>query len=205
MGKGNLDYAVLGSIDSLNPFLARTTAERTAIGMIYETLAVYEEGELVPRLAESWKEDPANLQIVFQIRQGVKWHDGTNLTAEDVAFTFNYVLEKRLPMWIIMAFVRSAEATDPYTVVINLTRYSPVVLAMMAPAIPIIPKHIWSQVEVPMAFPNTEEAIATGRFRLREFAHGRYVLLENTGFYWGAYLSFTLLLYTWSQLTRQGF
>ncbi len=183
LAQGTLDIGVLGTIDTLNPFLATTGAERTAVGWLYESLAVYREGTQQPWLAESWEVDPRGARVIFHIREGIKWHDGAPLTAEDVAFTFNYVREKRLPMWVVMAFVRDAVATGSQ-VIVNLTRYSPMVVAMMAPAIPIIPKHVWSQIENPMAYPNTEAAIGTGPFKLVEFAPGRYLRLENTGFYW---------------------
>jgi len=184
LAQGTLDIAVLGTIDTLNPFLATTGAERTAVGWIYETLAQVVPGGQEPFLAESWEVIPPQNRIIFHLREGVKWHDGVELTAEDVAFTFNYVREKRLPMWIIMAFVANAEVLDTYTVAVNLTRFSPIVVSMMAPAIPIIPKHVWEGVENPMAYPNTDAAIGTGPFKLAEFAAGRYVRLVNTGFYW---------------------
>ena len=184
LAQGTLDIAVLGTIDTLNPFLATTGAERTAVGWIYETLAQVVPGGQEAFLAESWEVIPPQNRIIFHLRQGVKWHDGVELTAEDVAFTFNYVREKRLPMWIIMAFVANAEVIDTYTVAVNLTRFSPIVVSMMAPAIPIIPKHIWEGIENPMAYPNTDAAIGTGPFKLVEFSPGQYVRLENTGFYW---------------------
>ncbi len=184
LAQGTLDIAVLGTIDTLNPFLATTGAERTAVGWIYETLARVVPGGQEPFLAESWNVIPPKKQVIFRLRKGVKWHDGVELTAEDVAFTFNYVKEKHLPMWIIMAFVANAEVVNTYTVAVNLSRFSPIAVSMMAPAIPIIPKHIWEGIENPMAYPNTEAAIGTGPFKLAEFAAGRYVRLVNTGFYW---------------------
>jgi len=184
VSQGTLDIAVLGTIDTLNPFLATTGAERTAVGWIYETLAQVVPGGQEPFLAESWEVFPKESKIVFHLRRGVKWHDGVELTAEDVAFTMNYIREKHLPMWMVMAFVAGAEAVDDYTVAVNLTRFTPMVISLVAPAIPIIPKHIWEKIENPMAYPNTDAAIGTGPFKLVEFAAGRYVRLVNTGFYW---------------------
>ena len=182
--QGTLDIAVLGTIDTLNPFLATTGAERTAVGWIYESLAQVIPGGQKPFLAESWEVIPPQKKIIFHLRQGVKWHDGVELTAEDVAFTLNCVRQKRLPMWMVMAFVARAKAIDRYTVEVELTRFTPMVISLVAPAIPIIPKHIWEKIENPMAYPNTDAAIGTGPFRLAEFATGRYVRLVNTGFYW---------------------
>jgi peptide/nickel transport system substrate-binding protein len=182
--QGTLNIAVLGVVDTLNPFLATTGAERIAVGMLYETLARTVPGGQEPFLAKSWEVVPPQKVVIFHLREGIKWHDGVELTAEDVAFTINYVKEKRLPMWVILAYVDKAEVIDPYTVAVHLTQYSPMVLSVMAPAIPILPKHIWQAIENPLAFPNTEDAVGTGPFRLIEFAAGRYVRLKNTGFYW---------------------
>jgi len=181
--QGTLNIALLGIVDTLNPFLATTGAERTVVGWIYETLARAVPGGQEPFLAESW-EVRSPKQIVFYLRKGIKWHDGKDFTAEDVAFTFNYVRQKSLPMWVVMAFVASAEAIDTHTVVVNLTQFSPMIISLMAPAIPIIPKHIWESIENPMAYPNTEAAVGTGPFKLVEFAAGQYVRLKNSGFYW---------------------
>jgi len=184
LSQGTLNIAVLGTVDTLNPFLATTGAERTVVGWIYEALAQVVPGGQEPFLAKSWEVIPPQNKIIFHLRQGVKWHDGVELTAEDVAFTFNYVRQKHLPMWMVMAFVAGAEAVDTYTVVVNLTKFTPMVVSLVAPAIPIIPKHIWENVDNPMAYPNTDAAIGSGPFKLAEFAAGQYVRLVNTGFYW---------------------
>ena len=75
LAQGTLDIAVLGTIDTLNPFLSTTGAERTAVGWIYETLAQVVPGGQEPFLAESWEVIPPQNQIIFHLRQGVKWHD----------------------------------------------------------------------------------------------------------------------------------
>ncbi len=114
LSQGTLDIAVLGTIGTLNPFLATTGVERTAVGWVYETLAQVIPGGQKPFLAESWEVSPPQKKIVFHLRHGVKWHDGKGLTAEDVAFTLNYIRQKHLPMWMVMAFVAGAKAVDTY-------------------------------------------------------------------------------------------
>src|SRR5215831_12257232 len=61
------------------------------------------QGNIVPSLASSWKISPDNLTYTFQLRPDVKWHDGKPLTAEDVKFTVEKILDpkvgSRLNLW----------------------------------------------------------------------------------------------------------
>ena len=63
-------------------------------GLIYETLLIENgvTGKLEPGIAESWNVSDNNLDIVFTLRQGLKWSDGEPLTVEDVVFTFNDII-----------------------------------------------------------------------------------------------------------------
>src|SRR2546422_2985830 len=54
------------------------------------------QGKIVPGLATSWKISPDNLTYTFQLQPGVKWHDGKPLTAEDVRFTFEKILDPQV-------------------------------------------------------------------------------------------------------------
>ena len=62
--------------------------------LIYETLLIENgvTGELEPGIAESWEVSDNNLDIVFTLREGLKWSDGEPLTVDDVVFTFNDII-----------------------------------------------------------------------------------------------------------------
>lgn len=85
-------------------------------------VAVGAGGKLEPRLAESWKaEDPKT--YVFKLRRGVRFHDGSPLTAEDVKFTLERILDPKTKSNMAADFepvVASVEAVDQLTVRINL-------------------------------------------------------------------------------------
>src|SRR6201993_2751889 len=69
-----------------------------SVGFIYEPLVYVnplQNGKPTPMLATSWKWGAGNRTLTFTIRQGVKWSDGTPMTAADVAYTFN--LTKKYP------------------------------------------------------------------------------------------------------------
>ena len=86
-----LVVATFGGPETLDPALAYETAGGEIIQNVYETLVFY-DGEatdkFVPQLAESWEVSPDGTVYTFKIRSGVKFHDGADLTASDVAYSF---------------------------------------------------------------------------------------------------------------------
>ena len=61
---------------------------------VYNRLVEFKRGttEVIPGLAESWSVSEDGLEYTFNLRHGVKWHDGEEFTAEDVLFTYEAVL-----------------------------------------------------------------------------------------------------------------
>ncbi|MBI4762371.1 MAG: ABC transporter substrate-binding protein [Chloroflexota bacterium] len=86
-----LVIASFGGPETLDPALAYETAGGEIIQNVYETLVFY-DGEatdkFVPQLAESWEVSADGTVYTFKIRSGVKFHDGADLTASDVAYSF---------------------------------------------------------------------------------------------------------------------
>ncbi len=83
--------ATIGEPETLDPVLAYETAGGEIIQNVYETLVFYDgiaTDKFVPQLAESWEVSSDGTVYTFKIRSGVKFHDGADLTPEDVAYTF---------------------------------------------------------------------------------------------------------------------
>ena len=100
--------ATIGDLETLDPAWAYDTASGTAIFNIYETLIFY-EGEhvdrFVPMLATSWEISEDGLVYTFTIRKGVKFHEGGNLTPEDVVYSLQRALiQDRAggPIWMML-------------------------------------------------------------------------------------------------------
>jgi ABC-type transport system substrate-binding protein len=83
--------ATIGDLDTLDPALSYDTSSGEVIQNIYETLVFY-DGEatdkFVPQLAESWTTSDDGTVWTFNIRQGVKFHEGGDLTPSDVAYSY---------------------------------------------------------------------------------------------------------------------
>ncbi|HSW91576.1 MAG TPA: peptide ABC transporter substrate-binding protein [Candidatus Saccharimonadales bacterium] len=89
---GTYAEASLGPIDTLNPLFASSSAEIAASRLLFSSLYTYDgTGHLHGDLAESMTTDATNTVYTVKIRSGVKWHDGSLLTAKDIAFTVNLI------------------------------------------------------------------------------------------------------------------
>jgi peptide/nickel transport system substrate-binding protein len=84
-------YVTFGEPDLLDPALDYETAGGEVLQNVYETLVTYSGNslsEFEPALAESWTLSDDGMTYSFQLHQGVKFHDGADLTASDVAYSF---------------------------------------------------------------------------------------------------------------------
>lgn len=134
-------------------------------------------------LAISW-EVLSSTTIKFGLRQGVKWHDSSDFTAEDVKFTFDRVLDENNPTKVsswIASIVKDVTVTDDYTVVLETHRpYAPI-FARLA-VVKIVPKQAFTEMG--------EEAfgqapVGTGAYVLDEWKKGQYIKLVANESWWG--------------------
>src|SRR6266700_196769 len=97
---------------SFNPFNPGNLGQGVTMGQVYEPLAfvdTLENGKATPWLATSWAWTNGNKTLTFTIRKGVKFSDGTPMTAADVAYTFNLI--KKVPaldvdsVWSVLSSV----------------------------------------------------------------------------------------------------
>jgi peptide/nickel transport system substrate-binding protein len=112
-------------------------------GLVYrdpETFAIK------PLLAESWK-NVDDTTMEFTLRKGVKFHDGSPFTADDVVFTFNNVLtDKRVSVPSNFSWMAGAEKKDDFTVHVKLKRIFPAAIEYVAMVLPILPKAYFEKV-----------------------------------------------------------
>jgi peptide/nickel transport system substrate-binding protein len=170
---------------------------------VYETAVQLDyQGQPYPRAAESW-EVVDDTTIDITLRDDISWHDGEKLTAEDMAFTLNFV--KEYPISYIVSFtdpyVEGAEALDEYTVRANLkTPFSGFVNNTLF-MLPILPKHIWDGVveENDLEHPATWEdpdMTGAGPFKFVDYQPDQRVLLEtNRDHYWADEIPFDNLIF----------
>lgn len=111
-------------------------------GLLYKNL---DTGEIVPALAESWEfTDPLTME--FTLRQGVTFHNGAALTADDVVETFNTVITEAYGTRysISVDWIESVEKLDDYKVRINMSKPFAGAVEMLADALPIYPREFFA-------------------------------------------------------------
>ncbi|MBI3977285.1 MAG: hypothetical protein HY331_03780 [Chloroflexi bacterium] len=161
------------------PFRISTTGPGGAalLTLLYDTLTWKDERGVIPWLAEHWEVSPDGRQYQLKLRSDARWHDGKPLTAEDVAFSFNYY--RRHPYrWLSSDVVADARATAPTLVNVQLRRSFAPFLEEIAGVVPIIPAHVWSGIADPERTSAEAAAVGSGPFRLAEYrqAEGAYRL-----------------------------
>ncbi|MEM3505363.1 MAG: ABC transporter substrate-binding protein [Archaeoglobaceae archaeon] len=153
--------------------------------MMDRLVSIGEGGTIHPELAESWETKEDGKTWIFKLR-GASFHDGKTLTAEDVAFTINYLREKVPEYRSHLALVEKAEAVDERTVKIVLSKPWSNFLWNLA-VVNILPKHVWENVEKPLEFVDTKATIGNGPFVFESFdkSSGLLVFRANENYWKG--------------------
>ena len=172
-------------IRNFNPFLAPGLARWPSRGGVYEPLLVWNtlKGEYTPWLATAWtwRDDARTLEVT--LRDGVRWSDGTPLTAADVELTFRLLRDHRaLDLDGVWSFLSAVEATGPGTVVFRFVRPFAPGLYYVGQT-PIVPAHVWAGVADPVAFANPKP-VATGPFTEVEVFETQVYQLGRNPHYW---------------------
>lgn len=149
------------------------------MSFIYDTLLWKDaSGELLPWMAARYERSQDGRTYTFELRDGLTFHDGRPVTAQDVAFSFRYFAEKEgqlSPQVIVQPVPQIADvmARDRLTVEFQLD--SPVATFLQfggAGAVPIVPRHIWSQIDDPGRESDPEVLIGSGPYRLESYSAG---------------------------------
>ncbi|MDJ0961767.1 MAG: ABC transporter substrate-binding protein [Acidimicrobiia bacterium] len=182
-GGGVLVAAQGAEPDRFDPHLTSAYASFQVLENVYDTLV--QPGadlQMEPALAESWTISTDNLTWTFKMREGVKWHNGRDFVAEDVAYSFNRILDPDVGAANAWRFgsVESVTAVDDMTLEIKLNRPTPNLLVSIGgfKGMSIIPKEIVDDGTID-TFP-----IGTGPFKFVSFSPGDGVVLERNDDYW---------------------
>ena len=150
-----------------------------------------EDGTIVPMLAESWEVSEDGLVYTFVIRQGVKFHDGSDLDSADVAYSMKInAASPNSKLSAAHANVKSVEAPDANTVVITLKKISSTFLKELGQSAGYV---------VPENFLDDNDAnttmIGTGPFVFGEYKPGTSLTMTRFADYWGELPFFETLIW----------
>jgi peptide/nickel transport system substrate-binding protein len=169
-----------------NPFNA--SVNDTSVGFIYEPLVfvdALESGKTTPWLATSYAWSDSNKTLTFTIRKGVKFSDGTPLTAADVVFTFQML--KKFPaldlnsVWSVLSSV-TQKGDD---VVMDFKSAAVPSFYYVADQVPIVPEAIWSKIKNPVTYSDSKP-VGSGPYTVSQCTNQNIQYTANSGFWKGA-------------------
>jgi peptide/nickel transport system substrate-binding protein len=138
---------MLESPSSLNPFAAILRQDEMVLDLMYDTL-VSTDPDLAsgPRLADYWYTNEDMTVWTFVLNDDARWHDGAPVTASDVAFTYNLILDNPGECALYMDYLEGVTevlAISDHTVELRLSEMR---ADMLNTPIPILPEHLWSAI-----------------------------------------------------------
>ncbi len=179
--KDTIVFAQGSDITSLDPHIGKQLRAFAVTSNMFEQIVKFDENmQIVPSLAKSW-ERISSTEIQFKLREDVKWHDGSQFTADDVKFSYDRMIATPNVANNI-AFLESSKVVDKFTIILKTKYpYAPVLAALTTPPCSIVPKKI---VEAnPKAF--ALNPIGTGPYKFVEWKPDEYVKLEAFDGYYG--------------------
>jgi len=171
--------------DTMNPLTTYSTEAQEVLQLVYDKLTEYDSSlKPEPGLATSFEYSSDGLSITYDLRDGVKWHDGQPFTSADVKFTFDLIHDQNLSeygQWL--TDMTSVDTPDASTVVVNFSKpqaFNPGL------SIPILPEHIWSgkSADDIQKFAN-DQPIGTGPYTFVQWKQGESLTIKRNDSWWG--------------------
>ena len=161
---------------TFDPHQGANSSDVGSFSPLYSQLVEYNPinpSEIIGDLAESWEFSGDGLALTFVLRDGIKWSDGVDFTADDIVFSINRMAEPEEPRpraGRVRFYVDSVEAVDERTARVNQLFSSPVLLKLLAvDYMKILPRHV---VEAGADLRVFDNVVGTGPFRGVSFTSG---------------------------------
>ena len=184
---GTLRLAGLNGFDSLNPFIPKGNAA-DQIGLIYDTLSYHSSDEPFTEyglLAERIEKADDNSFVRFYLNPKARFNDGEPVTAADVLFTFNTLLEKGHPLYRhYYADVAEVVVETPLQVRFDFKHTENRELPLILGQLQILPKHWWAERDFSKT--SLEAPLGSGPYRLVRVDAGRSLRYERVDNWWAA-------------------
>lgn len=199
---GRLTWGILGTFDSLNPFIVRGLAVQPIRGYVVESLLARGQDEpftLYGLLAKTVETNDERSYVTFRLDPRARFSDGKPVRAEDVLFSWQLLRDHGRPnLRQYYAKVAKAETSDPLTIRFDLTGANDRELPLIIGLMPILPKHavdVASFEETTLTGP-----IASGPYRVTAVKPGASVTLTRNPDYWGRDLLVNRGLYNFDEI-----
>jgi peptide/nickel transport system substrate-binding protein len=176
--------ASIGDARTLVPILASDSASASIVGLVFNGLVKYDKDiNLVGDLAKSWEIRDGGLTIIFHLNRDVRWHDGVKFTARDVLFTYEKLIDPKVPTPYSGDFkkIKDVEIIDDYTVKVTYREVFSPGLASWGMA--IMPEHILRNADL-LTTNFTRNPIGTGSYKFKRWRSGERIdLVSNHNYF----------------------
>jgi peptide/nickel transport system substrate-binding protein len=183
---GTLTLAISKELAIMNPLVNTSSTEARIRELMYEPLLARDlNGAVQPRLAQSWDVSKDGKLYTFRLRKNVKFHNGREMTADDIKFAIDYTLNPKNGAYGFedLKAMDRAEVVDKYTLRIHMKSHNPLfpILITDIRAFSAIPKESLPEgLRKPTTFPP-----GTGPFKFVEWQPGQRIVFERNDDYWG--------------------
>jgi len=181
---GTLTVGLTNDAKTYDPIFSVQFTERYVLYLAFDTLVQYgSDFSIRPELAESWETSTDGKRILFTLRQGVTFQDGTPFDAAAVKWNIDQRLDERInspQRQLLTPIVASVDVVDPYHVAFNLVTPSPVLSLLGERVGFMVSPTAWHQRGPAFG----SQPIGTGAFVLKEWTRGSRVVLERNPNYW---------------------
>jgi peptide/nickel transport system substrate-binding protein len=184
------DTLVIGTTaDATNliPMMTSESASHEVSGFIFNGLVKYDKDlSLIGDLAQSWQVSEDGRQITFYLKEGVKWQDGVEFSADDVLFGYKTIVDEKTPSAYKEDFlqVKKAEVLDKYT--FRVTYEKPFAPALSSwGSLVVLPKHILEKQDI-MKTDFSRNPVGTGPFKFKKWIAGQRIELSANKDYFPA-------------------
>ncbi|MCK0536456.1 extracellular solute-binding protein [Alcanivorax quisquiliarum] len=203
---GLLRRHVIGSFDSFNPFIPRGTAA-AGIGYLYDSLTTASQDEPFTQyglLAHRIEMPEDRSWVIYHLRKEARFADGEPVTAADVVFTFDTLLEKGSPFYsYYYGDIEQVEALDTHRVKFTFKPGDNRELALIVGQLQILPAHYWQEHDFSRG--SLEIPLGSGPYRVASFDAGKRVVYERREDYWGKDLPVNRGQYNFDRITFEYF
>jgi peptide/nickel transport system substrate-binding protein len=191
-----LVYAKNEDIGQLNPYFVNHAVFESLANHIQEPLVRfdYERRTWEPVLAEGWTVEDRGKTWVFRVRDGVRFHDGTPLTAEDVKYSLDAVLNEKTAFCLKanVEFIEAIKVRDRMTVAVHAKEPLAGVLSYIQSRPSIMSRALGDKVGFDEAH---KKMVGTGPYRFVEYARDERLVMERNPDYWGAKAKIDRIIY----------
>lgn len=182
---GTLRLAAQGTFDNLNPYILKGVSA-PGLGLTFDTLLDGSRDEAFSEyglLAERAEMAQDRSYVVFDLRPQARFHDGKPVTAEDVVFTFNTLMDKGHPFYkAYYADVKDVKAEGPlrvrFTFKMAGNRELPLIIGQM----PVLPKHYFADKD--FAATTLTPLLGSGPYKVKSVEAGRKIVYERVKDWW---------------------